>query len=211
MRTLQPWSDANRIPIYALKLRGRMGRVNLSIYKFLVEPMIKIAFSFFIASLMLFLAAEVLAILPTQNFSKAFYQIGISALLASFALLFITLSLLAGKQIARGFCRYFSNLERRQRRLWFMQGKLDQEQRLFFHRSLQTRYFLEAKKRRLMRANDRKHSRSLAQAIDSDLARLKSQVSAEQLKAWKQRNRAYCRQANIEGLIALQQTIIPHL
>jgi hypothetical protein len=211
MRTLQAWSDANRIPIYALRLRGRMGMMNLIFYKFLVEPMIKIAFSFFIASLMLFLTAEVLALLPNQNFSKAFYQIGISALLASFALLFITLLLLAGKQTVRGFCRYFSSLERGQRRLWFMQGKLDQEQRLFFHRSLQTRYFLEAKKRRLMRANDRKHSRSLAKAIDSDLAVIKSRVSADQLKAWKQRSRSYRKQANIEGLIALQQTIITYL
>jgi hypothetical protein len=211
MRILQAWSDANRIPIYALRLRGRMGMMNLIFYKFLVEPMIKIAFSFFIASLMLFLTAEVLALLPNQNFSKAFYQIGISALLASFALLFITLLLLAGKQTVRGFCRYFSSLERGQRRLWFMQGKLDQEQRLFFHRSLQTRYFLEAKKRRLMRANDRKHSRSLAKAIDSDLAVIKSRVSADQLKAWKQRSRSYRKQANIEGLIALQQTIITYL
>ncbi|MGJ0483415.1 MAG: hypothetical protein ACR65R_02640 [Methylomicrobium sp.] len=173
--------------------------------------MIKIAFSLFIASLMLFLTAEGLSALPGQGFSKAFYQIGILSLLASFVLLFITLLILASKQILQGFCSYFSGLEHGQRRLWFMQGKLDREQRLFFHRSLQTRYFLEAKKRRLTHANDRKHSRSLAKAIDSDLAAVKSHVSADQLKAWKRQNRAYRRQANIEGLIALQQTIMPHL
>jgi hypothetical protein len=173
--------------------------------------MIKIAFSLFIASLTLFLTAEILSALPGQDFSKTFYQIGISALLASFGLFFIALLLLACKQIVQGFCRYFSGIERGQRRFWFMQGKIDQEQRLFYHRRLQTRYFLEAKKRRLMRADDRKHSRSLAQAIDSDLALLKSRVSVDQLKAWKQRNRAYRRQANIEGLIALQQTIMTHL
>lgn len=173
--------------------------------------MIKIAFSLFIASLTLFLIAEGLGVLPGQSFSKAFYQLGISALLASFALLSIALLILASKQILQGLCSYFSGLEHGQRRLWFMQGKLDREQRLFFHRSLQTRYLFEAKKRRLTRANDRKHSRSLAKAIDTDLAVVKPSVSADQLKAWKRQNRAYRKQANIEGLIALQQTIMTHL
>jgi hypothetical protein len=172
--------------------------------------MIKIAFSLFIASLILFLIAEALSLLPNQSFSKAFYPIGILSLLSSFALLFTHLLLLAVRQIVREFRRYFSGIERRQRRLWFIQGKLDREQRLFSHRRLQTRYFLEARKRRLMRANDRKHSRSLAQAIDTDLAAIKSLVSTDQLEAWKRQNRTYRKQANIEGLIALQQTIITH-
>jgi hypothetical protein len=173
--------------------------------------MIKIAFSLFIASLMLFLVAEAFAVLPIQVFSKAFYHIGILSLLASFALLFIALLFLAVKQIARGISHYFSGIERRQRRIWFIQVKLDQEQRLFFHRRLQTRYFLEAKKRRIMHANDRKHSCSLAEAIDSDLAVIKSRVSADQVKIWKKQNHDYRRQTNIEALIALQQTIITHL
>jgi hypothetical protein len=173
--------------------------------------MIKIAFSLFIASLTLFLTAEILSALPGQDFSKTFYQIGISALLVSFGLFFIALLLLACKQIVQGFCRYFSGIERGQRRFWFMQGKIDQEQRLFYHRRLQTRYFLEAKKRRLMRADDRKHSRSLSKAIDTDLAEVKSRIPADQLEAWKRQNCACLRQTDIEGLIALQQLIMNHL
>jgi hypothetical protein len=196
---------------HVFKQHGARENEEFNFYKFLVEPMIKIAFSLFIASLMLFLTAEILAVLPGQGFSKTFYQIGISALLASFGLFFITLLLLAGKQIVQGFRRYFSGIERGQRRLWFMQGKIDQEQRLFFHRRLQTRYFLEAKKRRLMRADDRKHSRSLSKAIDSDLAGVKSRIPEDQLEAWKRQNRAYLRQTDIEGLIALQQLIMNHL
>lgn len=183
----------------------------LDFCRFLAEPVIKIAFSLFIASLTLFLTAEGLSALPSQSFSKAFYQIGILSLLASFGLLLITLLTLAGKQIVRGFCRYFSGIERGQRRLWFMQGKLSQEQHLFFHRSLQTRYFLEAKKRRLTRADDRKHSRSLSKAIDTDLAGVKSRIPADQLEAWKRQNCACLRQTDIEGLIALQQLIMNHL
>ncbi|EIC29198.1 MULTISPECIES: hypothetical protein [Methylomicrobium] len=172
--------------------------------------MIKTAFSLFIASLMLFLVAEVLSLLPSQAFSKAFYPIGILSLLASFTLLLSYLALLTVRQIIREFRRYFSGIERRQRRLWFVQGKLDREQRLFFHRRLQTRYFLEARKQRLTRVNDRKHSRSLAKAIDTDLAAIKSLVSSDQLEAWKRQNRTYRKQANIEGLIALQQSIVTH-
>jgi hypothetical protein len=172
--------------------------------------MIKTAFSLFIASLMLFLIAEALSLLQGQSFSKAFYPVGILSLLGSFALLFTHLALLAVRQTVRELCRYFSGIERRQRRLWFIQGKLDREQRLFFHRRLQTRYFQEARKRRLLRTNDRKHSRSLAKAIDTDLAGVKAVVSRDQLEAWKRQNRTYRKQANIEGLIALQQTIIAH-
>jgi hypothetical protein len=172
--------------------------------------MIKTAFSLFIASLMLFLIAEALSLLQGQSFSKVFYPVGILSLLGSFALLFTHLALLAVRQTVRELCSYFSGIERRQRRLLFIQGKLDREQRLFFHRRLQTRYFLEARKRRLLRTNDRKHSRSLAKAIDTDLAGVKAVVSRDQLEAWKRQNRTYRKQANIEGLIALQQTIIAH-
>jgi len=173
--------------------------------------MIKIALSLFIAALLLFLTAEAFSALPLLAYlAKAFYPLGALSLLASFALLFTALLLLAGKHILRGLYRYFSGIERRQRRLWFVQGKLDREQRLFFHRRLQTHYFLEAKRQRLVRANNRKHSRSLAKAIDNDLAGIKARVSADQFNAWRRQNHAYRRQANIEGLIALQQTIITH-
>ncbi|MEC4748846.1 hypothetical protein [Methylomicrobium sp. Wu6] len=173
--------------------------------------MIKIALLLFIASLMLFLAAEALSLLPFAYFNKAVYQIGALSLLASFALLFAALLLLAGKQILYAIRRYFSGIERHHRRLWFIQGKLDQEHRLFFHRRLQTRYFLEAKRKRLACANNRKHSLSLAKAIDRDLSIIKPHVSADQLKTWRLQNHVYRRQANIEGLITLQQTIITHL
>jgi len=173
--------------------------------------MIKIALSLFIAALLLFLTAEAFSALPLLAYlTPAFYQLGGLSLLASFALLFVSLLLLTGSQILRGIYRYFSGIERRQRRLWFVQGKLEQEHGLFFHRRLQTRYFLEAKRQRLVRANNRKHSRSLAKAIDRDLAAIKTQVSPDQFKTWRRQNQIYRRQANIEGLIALQQTIITH-
>ncbi|WP_374088627.1 hypothetical protein [Methylomicrobium lacus] len=173
--------------------------------------MIKIALSLFIAALALFLAAEAFSALPLLAYlTQAFYPLGALSLLASFALLFAALLLLAGKHILCAIRRYFSGIERRQRRLWFVQGKLDRERGLFFHRRLQTRYFLEAKMRRLTQANNRTHSRSLAKAIDSDLAAIKAQVSADLFKTWRRQNRAYRRQANIEGLIALQQTILTH-
>lgn len=172
--------------------------------------MIKIALSLFVAALLLLLTAAAFSALPLTYLTKAFYQIGALSLLASFALLFAALLLLAGKHSARAICRYFSGIERRQRRLWFIQGKLEQEQRLFFHRRLQTRYFLEAQKQRLTRANNRKHSHSLAKAIERDLVAIKAQVSADQFQSWRLQNQKYRRQANIEGLIALQQTIIAH-
>ena len=172
--------------------------------------MIKPALSLFLAALALFLAAEVVSMWPLAGLAKAFYRVGAMSLLASFGLLLLTLLLIAGKQVVQGSCRYFSGIERRQRRLWFVQGQLDQERRLFFHRRLQTRYFLDAKIQRLTRTNNRKHSQALAKAIDNDLAALKTQVSASQLKAWRQQNQDYRRQADIAGLIALQQTIIAH-
>lgn len=173
--------------------------------------MIKIALSLFIASLALLFTAEAFSFLPIAVSAKAFYPLGALSLLISFALLFITLLLISGKHIVRGICRYFSGIERRQRRLWFFQGKLDQQRRLFFHRRLQAHYFLETKRKRLARTNTRKHCRSLSKAITQDLAKIKAQVSADQHKAWHRQNSRYHRQTNIEGLIALQQTIITHL
>ncbi|MDD1612384.1 MAG: hypothetical protein LUQ57_04500, partial [Methylococcaceae bacterium] len=80
--------------------------------------MIKISLSFFIASLMLFLMAEIFSVLSIADLTKAFFHIGALFLLAAFSLMFIGLMLNAGKQIARGILRYCSGIESRQRRLW---------------------------------------------------------------------------------------------
>ncbi|MGR8940192.1 MAG: hypothetical protein ACU83V_05730 [Gammaproteobacteria bacterium] len=173
--------------------------------------MIKIAFSLFIAALTLFFTAEILSFLPVSAPEKVFYHLGALSLLASFLLWLITLLLLAGKQIVRGICGYFSGIERQQRRRRFMLGKIEQERRLFSLRTRQTRYFIDVKRKRLARADDRKHSRSLARAISRDLAMIKPRIPPERFKAWRLQNTQCRRQADIVGLIALQQTIIPHL
>jgi len=172
--------------------------------------MIKLAISIFIAALTLFLIAEAVFLLPASDLKKVFYQVGALALLASFSILFTHLILLTGILTIRRICHYFSGTERQQRRQWFTLGKLEQEHHLFSQRTLKIRYFLNLKIKRLESANDRKHSRSLAKAIEQDLAMIKSHVPPDQFKAWQQQNTQYRRQANVEGLIALQQTIITH-
>ena len=170
--------------------------------------MIKIAVLFYLAALTLFFAAEGLSLLAISNPEKIVFQLGAFALLASFAIMFITLLVITGRRVMQGICHFFSGTETLQRRNWFYQGKIEQQHRLFSHRMLKNRYFHEVKRKRLARANDRKHSRSLAKAIEHDLTLIKTHVPAAQFKAWRHQNNRYRRQADIEGLIALQQMII---
>lgn len=165
--------------------------------------MIKIAFSLFIAALMLFAAAKALSFNPL-------YLLGALALLTAFALIALSLMSHALRSVALSLGRYFSAAERQRRRHWFTLGRLEQTRLFALHRRRQQRYFYEREKKRLTRANDLKHSRTLAKAIERDLRAVAVHAPKDQLDAWRRQYKLYRRSAHIEGLIALQQTLLAY-
>ncbi len=128
-------------------------------------------------------------------------------LLIAFALLIISALLGITKIIARSVSGYFSSKQRVLRRLLFVQARQNQVKRLFYFKTLQLKYFSELNRKRLLKANTRKHIRSLSKAIDKDLLSIKKRIPGTTFKQLQQENARYRDQQDIEALLKLQQKI----
>ena len=84
------------------------------------------------------------------------------------------------------------------------QSQVDKDNLTIF---LQINYFNERKRKRLLRANNRKHIQSLSKAIDKDLQLIKQQLSKTTYLQLQQENTQYRDRQDIEALLKLQQKI----
>ena len=89
----------------------------------------------------------------------------------------------------------------------FVQNRKIQLKQLFYFRTVQINYFNERKRKRLLRANNRKHIQSLSKAIDKDLRSMKQKLSKSTYLQLQQENVQYRNQQQVEALLKLQQKI----
>lgn len=168
---------------------------------------VRISLLLIFASVPVFLLVEVLLWLAVPGLPQALTQLGSAMLLIAFALLIISALLGLSKIVARSVSTYFSSKQRVQRRLLFVQARQDQVKRLFYFKTLQLKYFSELNRKRLLKANNRKHIRSLSKAIDKQLLSIKKSIPGVTFKQLQQENSRYREQQDIEALLKLQQKI----
>jgi hypothetical protein len=168
---------------------------------------IRISLLLVIASIPVFLLVEALLWLAVPGLPQVLTQMGSAMLLVAFALLIISALLGISKITARSVSDYFSSRQRAQRRLLFVQARQDQVKRLFYFKTLQLKYFSELNRKRLLKANNRKHIRSLSKVIDKELLSIKKNIPGTTFKQLQQENACYRHQQNIEALLKLQQKI----
>jgi len=159
------------------------------------------------ASIPVFLLVEVLLWMAVPGLPQMLTQLGSAMLLMAFALLIISALLGISKIVARSVSDYSSSKQRVQRRLLFVQARQEQVKRLFYFKTLQLKYFSELNRKRLLKANNRKHIRSLSKAIDKDLLSIKKRIPSATFKQLQQENTRYRDQQDIEALLELQQKI----
>jgi hypothetical protein len=133
--------------------------------------------------------------------------VGIALLFGAFILLLITGLLLTFKLIIKAVLNYFSNHQRMQRRLLFINQKQQEITRLFSLKTAKLTYISDLKRRRLLHKNDQKHLRMLSKTIDHDLSAIKKNISASQFKQLHNTYIHYKKNQDSEALLKLQQQI----
>lgn len=160
-----------------------------------------------LASLPVFLLAELLLRLAVPGLPGALTLLGTAMLLSAFAVLIIAGLLGIFKIIIRSALDYFSSKQRVQRRLWFVQARQDQVKRLFYFKVRQIKYFNELSRKRLLKLNNRKHIRSLSKAIGKDLLSIKAKLPGTTYQQLQQDHARYRSRQDVEALLTLQQKI----
>lgn len=170
--------------------------------------MIKVIVLFlFFAALSLFLTAELLLWLALPILPGAVFRLGGFLLLSALALLFLAGLLRMIKTIVRSVRQYFSTKERIQRRLLFIQGKQDRIGQMLHFRKLHITYFHEQRKKRLLKANDRKHIRALSKTVHKDLLTRKKHLPSPVFMELLQEHVCYRRSLDGAALLRLQQKL----
>ena len=169
--------------------------------------LIRITLLLMFAAFAVFLSVDLLLWLAVPGLPQLLTQLGLLTLLSAFALLLTAGLFVVIKLVIAACSDYFSAKQRLQRRLWFIQARQDQFNQLFYFRTVQINYFNERKRKRLLRANNRKHIQSLSKAIDKDLRSMKQQLSKSRYLQLQQENIQYREQQQVEALLKLQQKI----
>jgi len=168
---------------------------------------IRISLLLVLASLPVFLLAELLLWLAVPGLPTVLTTLAMATLLSGFAALIIAGLWDVGKIIVRSALDYFSAKQRMQRRLWFVQARQDQVKRLFYFKTRQIKYFNELSRKRLLKLNNRKHIRSLSKAIDKELLSIKTKLPGTTYQQLQQDHARYRNRQDIEALLTLQQKI----
>ncbi|WP_156830579.1 hypothetical protein [Methylobacter marinus] len=168
---------------------------------------IKIPFLLFLSSLPVFVLAAVLLRLKIPGLSELVAHLGSAMLLSALALLIVTALLGMPGIIARSVLFYFSAGQRLQRRLLYIQAQQARITQLFHFKTLKIKYLNELHRKHLLKANNRKHIRSLSKAIHKDLLAIKKNLPKSTFRQLQQEHLRYRKQMDTEALLKLQQKI----
>ncbi|WAK04082.1 hypothetical protein [Methylobacter sp. YRD-M1] len=168
---------------------------------------IRISFLLFLLSLPVLVLAEVLLWLKIPGVPELAAKLGSAMLLGALIILIIAALLAIPKLVIRSALTYFSAGERLQRRLMFVQSQQEHVRQLFHFRALKVKYLSEMRRKRLLKANNRKHIRSLSKSIHKDLLAVKKELPKATFKQLRQDNIRYRKRQDIEALLKLQQKI----
>jgi hypothetical protein len=169
--------------------------------------LIRIFLWLFFIALSLLLSVDILLWLSMPVLPQILSRVGAVLLLVAFAFMVILGLGYVAKSWLKGLCGYFSASRRAQRRVWFAQSRQEQFKRLHYFKSEQLRTVQELTRKRMLKANNRKHLQSLSKVIRKDLQHIKGQVPAAKFKELANQHREYAKLQNIPALLELQHYI----
>lgn len=173
----------------------------------LVIVIIRLSLWLALAAFPVFLAVQLLLRLAVPGLPTLFTLLASTMLLSAFVVLLAAGLVGIAKVTIGALVDYCSAKQRAQRRLWFIQSRHDQLQRLFHFKKIQIKYSHELNRKRLLRLNNGKHIRSLSQAINQDLRLIKTKLPETAYQQLQQDHARHRNQQNIEALLCLQQRI----
>lgn len=102
---------------------------------------------------------------------------------------------------------YFSAEARTLRRLLSLRSRALNARRSWLAQTKQLQFWTGLKRKAVLRANNRRHLRSLFRAINADLQRAKSQLPQLDYRRLRKALRQYHRQADIAAMLALREQL----
>lgn len=111
------------------------------------------------------------------------------------------------KQIWKMVKQYFSVESHENRRILFTQNKTTNDEKLFYFKRLQLRYFAERQQQQILKQHQRKEIDALFKAIERDLQRVKPLISKKEVSQFRRKNRFYRAQQNEQALLELLNKI----
>jgi len=154
---------------------------------------------------MAFVAADLFLWLGFGSLTASLARIGSALMMGSFVTLSVKGIWVLFKSVVLSVVDYFSAPNRLQRRVFFIQNKENQLDRLFYFRKMQMHYFSRQQIKHLLNKNNRQQLRSLSKAVESDLQAIKKNIPSTTFKYLQQQNKSYRNRQDIEGLLKLQQ------
>lgn len=134
-------------------------------------------------------------------------RLGIGLLFLGFGILLCGGLVMLGRLVYSAEIGYFSAPQRQLRRLLFTANYQENLKQRFYWRKRKVAINNDAKRQRLLQADNRKHIKSLGKAIQRDLSALKRQLPQADYLQLEQELKAYRQELNADDLIALQVKI----
>ncbi len=169
--------------------------------------LIRIALWLFFLCLPVFLLAKALLIFTFFIIASFVMNGAIFLMFAAFGLFIFSGLFFVLKQIWQTFKQYFSNQERENRRILFVENQTNHKQRLFHFQRLQLHYFKERQRKKILEQNNLKQINQLFESIEQELNRAKSQLSKKEFSQFQHENRRFRLQKNELALLELHQKI----
>ncbi len=169
--------------------------------------LIRAALRLFASCFAVFLLAKLLLIFAFFVIAALAIKIAVLLLFAAFFLLVMTA---IWGVISNLFCvvkQYFSQTQREQRHVAFMENQQINAHRLFYFQRRQVTYLKERQRKRALEKDNRVHIASLSQAIEVDLQRSKHRLPKAAFRQLKRKNRLYRMQQNAKALLELHHQI----
>jgi hypothetical protein len=134
-------------------------------------------------------------------------RLGIGLLFLGFGILLCGGLIMLGRLVCSAVIGYFSAPQRQLRRLLFTANYQENLNQRFYWRKRKVAITNDAKRQRLLVADNHKHIKSLSKAIQRDLSARKRQLPKAVYRQLEQELKDCCQQLNADALLALQLKI----
>lgn len=168
---------------------------------------IRIALYLLAIAVVVLVSADIMLELSMPMLPELTTDAGLALLLVGFALLLAYGLAVLGKQSVAAVADYCSRPQRLQRKALFIAARQQRLKRLLHFKTDYLAYVHEQRRKRLLDANNRKHIKALAKAIDKQLRMAKKHLARPTYRQWQQQLRYYQHQQDADALLRLQQQI----
>ncbi|MEQ1635279.1 MAG: hypothetical protein ABL903_01230 [Methylococcales bacterium] len=175
---------------------------------FISSLIIRLAFYLLATAIVIFIIMTGFYRSNWLGLSNVLLLVGTETLLVGSAMLLMLGFSVLLKTVFQQLYGYFSSYASAERHLCSRVLKRENFLKYLAGKKQQRLYFTEFKRKRLLRANNLKHTQQLSKTIRRDLKRISNSISKQTYQHLQKELKAYIRDYDVDSLLKLQQHII---